>query len=149
VRTGAEAIRILHAVRGWLWAAALAALVLVCLASSVTTYAQNRESINPAAVQHFDKFQSSATLLDTRGKPRNIRVAVHQWTILGEQRIPEFQEHGFLLVQLLGGKVSTVIDGKEQRRAKGEFWVVPATSKMNIHATGETATLEVTIVTIS
>jgi len=88
-------------------------------------------------------------LLDMSGKSKNVRVAVHQWTILGEQRIPELQERGFLLVQLLGGKVTTVIDGKEQRRAKGEFWIVPANAKMSIHATGETATLEVMIVNFS
>jgi|SRR5271154_1315544 len=150
MRDGLEAIQMLRPrARRYLRVAAVASLVLGWFTSSVRAYAQKQESINPAAIQHLDKFQGAATLLDMSGKSRNVHVAVHQWTILGEQRIPEFQERGFLLVQLLGGKVTTVIDGKEQRRAKGEFWIVPANAKMSIHATGETATLEVTIVNIS
>jgi len=150
MRNGLAAIQTSrHGARRCLGAAAAVGLVLGWLTSSATTYAQKQESINTAAIQHLEKFQGAATLVDTKGKPRMVRAAVHQWTILGEQRIPEFQEHGFLLVQLLGGKVSTVIDGKEQRRVKGEFWVVPANAKMSIHATGETATLEVTILSIS
>jgi quercetin dioxygenase-like cupin family protein len=149
MRDRVVAIQVSRGVRRWLWAMMVAGLVLGWLTSSVTTYAQKQESINTAAIQHFERFQSTATLLDTKGRTRMVRAAVHQWTILGEQRIPEFQEHGSLLVQLLGGKVSTVIDGKEQRRAKGELWVVPSNAKMSVHTTGETATLEVTIITIS
>jgi len=144
------AIQILrHGTRRCFGAAAVVGLVLGWLTSSVTTHAQKHESIDTAAIQHLEKFQGAATLLDTKGKPSMVRAAVHQWTILGEQRIPEFQEGGFLLVQLLGGRVSTVIDGKEQKRAKGEFWVVPANARMSVHATGETATLEVTILSVS
>jgi quercetin dioxygenase-like cupin family protein len=128
---------------------AVAGLVFGCLPLAATTLAQKQEGINTATIQHSEKFQGGATLLDKGGKPRMVRASVHQWTILGDQLIPEFQEHGFLLVQLLGGKVTTVIEGKEQKRSSGEFWVVPANARMSIHATGETATLEVTVLSIS
>jgi len=124
-------------------------LMLGSLAPGNSVYAQKDQSINAAPVQRSERFQGSTTVKDATGKPRVARLAIRHWTILGEQSIPEFQEKGFLLVQLLGGKVTTVIDGKEQKRSKGEFWAVPANSKMSVHATGETATLEVTILNIS
>jgi quercetin dioxygenase-like cupin family protein len=133
---------------GTLHAAILAALIFMWPQPQVHTHAQEKQTINAQAIQHREIFRSTATVLDKFGKPRTVQMAIHRWTILGEQKIPEFQEHGFLLVQLLGGKASTVIDGREEKRSKGEFWAVPANSKMSIHTTGETASLEVTIFTI-
>jgi quercetin dioxygenase-like cupin family protein len=142
-----ERFRSIQLVRGCLRVAVFASLALGWLVSSSMAFAQKQE-ISTATIQHVEKFQGATTLLDKSGKPRMVRAAVHHWTILGEQRIPEFEERGLLLVQLLGGKVTTVIDGKEQKRSKGEFWVVPANAKMSIHATGETATLDVTVLNI-
>src|SRR6266581_2152036 len=108
---------------------AVAGLVFGCLPLAATTLAQKQEGINTATIQHSEKFQGAATLLDKGGKPRMVRASVRQW-------------------QILGGKVTTVIEGKEQKRVSGEFWVVPANARMSIHATGETATLEVTVLSI-
>jgi quercetin dioxygenase-like cupin family protein len=150
MRKKLETIQVLRPrARRSLLTSAVATLVSVCLPLAATTLAQKQEGINTATIQHSEKFQGAATLLEKGGRPRTVRASVHQWTILGDQLIPEFQEHGFLLVQLLGGKVTTVIEGKEQKRVSGEFWVVPANARMSIHATGETATLEVTVLSIS
>jgi quercetin dioxygenase-like cupin family protein len=130
-------------------ATAAVSLVLGYFGLGPAAFAQKQERSTTATIQRLERFQAVATLLGKSGKSVAVHAAVHEWTILGEQRIPEFQEHDFLLVQLLGGKVTTVIDGKEQRRAKGEFWVVPANAKMSINATGETASLEVTTLSIS
>jgi hypothetical protein len=72
---------------GYLRVAAVASLVLGWFTSLVIAYTQKQESINPAAIQHLDKFQGTSTLLDMSGKSRNVRVALRQWTILGEQRM--------------------------------------------------------------
>ena len=150
MRKELEAIQVLRPrARRSLFASAVASLVSSCLPLAATTLAQKQEGINTATIQRSEKFQGAATLIDKGGKPRMVRASVHQWTILGDQLIPEFHERGLLLVQLLGGKVTTVIEGKEQKRASGEFWVVPANARMSIHATGETATLEVTVLSIS
>lgn len=130
-------------------ACAVAGVMLaVCLSLLRPAAAQKQETGN-ATVMQRSQFQASATLQDKSGKSKMVQAATHQWIILGEQRIPELPENGFLLVQLLGGNVTTTIDGKEQKRKKGEFWVVPANEKMSIHSKGETATLEVTVLSVS
>lgn len=90
------------------------------------------------------RFQLTATVLDKAGKTKTIRATERQWEILGNQRITHFPEQGFLLVQLIGGRVTTVIGGKEQKRHHGEFWTVPAGTPMSVIAVGEDALLEVT-----
>jgi quercetin dioxygenase-like cupin family protein len=131
------------------WGLVCASLVLGWLTCASTTHAQKQEPMNTATIQQVERFQESTTVLDTKGMKRRVRASVRVWTILGDQTIPEFEEHSFLLVQLLGGKVTTGIDGKEQKRRKGEFWVLPSNKRMSIHTTGETTTLEVTVLSVS
>lgn len=88
--------------------------------------------------------QASASVLNKSGQSRTVRVEVCEWNIFGNQHIAEFPEHGFLLVQLTGGKLTTTIDGKPARQHQGEFWVVPASAKMTMDASGETTSIEVT-----
>lgn len=67
--------------------------------------------------------------------------------IAGKRKV-EISEPGFLLVELRGGNVSTVIDGKEEKRVPGDFWTVPAQGKMTIQVTGESAGLDVLALTM-
>jgi hypothetical protein len=90
-----------------------------------------------------ERFQLSATLHDKAGRTKTVRVSARQWDVLGNQRVAQFPEHAFLLVELLGGRVTTVIAGKEQKRHHGEFWTVPAGAPMSVTAVGEDATLRV------
>jgi quercetin dioxygenase-like cupin family protein len=140
--------RLPRAIRATLRVVAVAALMPVWPTAEPATWAQEERAINAAPIQHSETFRGSAMVLSKNGRRETVRVTIDLWTILGEQKIAEFQEHGFLLVQLLGGKATTVIDGKEQKRLKGEFWVVPANSRMSILTTGETASLEVTRLSI-
>lgn len=109
--------------------------------SSVGAYAQNAEA--SVAVQPRVLFNSTATVTDKLGKSREIRATVSRWIIAPHKSIAEFPEHAFLLVQLRGGRVVTVIDGKEEKRVHGDYWVVPAGAKMSVQCVGEACTLDV------
>jgi quercetin dioxygenase-like cupin family protein len=134
--------------RRWMLAAAIGSLVLGCLGLAAVAFAQKKEGSGAAAAKQTERFQGTAALKDKAGKAKTVRLAVHNWTLLGEQHIDQFPEHGFLLVQLLSGKVTTVIDGKTEKRNKGEFWVVPANAKMGIDARGEVTGLEITVLSV-
>lgn len=99
-------------------------------------------------VRPKDRFQLSATVIDKSGAKRSVRLAARQWDVLGNQRISQFPQQGFLLVQLVGGRVSTAIEGKEEKRHHGEFWSVPANIAMSLAAVGEDATLEVMSISV-
>jgi quercetin dioxygenase-like cupin family protein len=105
--------------------------------------AQKPAEGNTETLRSRQRFQLSATLLDKTSKTRTVQLSARQWDVLGNKRIARFPEHGFLLVQLVGGRVTTIIDGKQQKRQHGEFWTVPANSQMSVIAAGEDATLQV------
>jgi quercetin dioxygenase-like cupin family protein len=90
-----------------------------------------------------DRYQLTATLLDKSGKPKPVHATVRQWDILGNQKLQRFPSDGFMLVRLIGGRVTTVIEGKEQKRHHGEVWTVAPNQPMSLTAVGEDATLEV------
>jgi hypothetical protein len=123
--------------------ACLAALGLILIPVAAPLAAEKAASGSTETFRAKDRFQLSATVQDKAGRTRTIRVSARQWDILGNQRALQFPEHGFLLVELLGGRVTTVIGGKEQKRHHGEFWTVPAGTPMSVTAVGEDATLNV------
>jgi hypothetical protein len=47
---------------------------------------------------------------------------------------------------LRGGKIKTVVDGKEQMRSVDEYWTLPAGSSFSLEVKGETALLETTTI---
>lgn len=124
-------------------AACLLAVILLTGVSAPLAGVQKAAAQATETVRPKERFQLSATLLDKAGRAKTVRASARQWDILGNQKIAQFPEHGFLLVRLVGGRVTTVIGGKEQKRHHGEFWTVPANMQMSLTAVGEDATLEV------
>ena len=94
-----------------------------------------------------DRLEAATTVMNKEGKPLPVNGTLRHWIIPGKRTV-EISEPGFLLVELRGGKVSTVIDGKEEKRVPGDFWTVPAKGKMTIQVTGESAGLDVLSVTM-
>jgi quercetin dioxygenase-like cupin family protein len=111
------------------------------VSSAITAWSQQRPAANPN-METRDKYQGSATVLKS-GKPVPVRAAIRQIIVQGHQHVAELPARGFLLLQLRGGKITAVINGKEEKHVAGDFWVVPANAKMSFDATGETATIEV------
>jgi hypothetical protein len=64
------------------------------------------------------------------------------WGIRGRQRIELFPITGLTIVYLNAGLVTTSIDGQQVKRTTGEYWVVPAGSRMSITVTSESASLQ-------
>ncbi len=116
-------------------------IALGLVSSAITAWSQQRPAANPN-METRDKYQGSATVLKS-GKPVPVRGAIQQITVQGHQHVAELPARGFLLLQLRGGKITAVINGKEEKHVAGDFWVVPANAKMSFDATGETATIEV------
>jgi quercetin dioxygenase-like cupin family protein len=117
---------------------------LACLAP---TAARPQATQAPAAaLQSFGRFDGRLTLRAPEGRAREIHVVVRQWQIHGRQRVDRFPERGFVVVHLHSGRVTTVINGKEETRKGGDFWVVPAGASMSVVVTSESALLETTTV---
>lgn len=90
----------------------------------------------------FERFDGRTTLQTKEGKPRKIHVVVRNWVIDNRQRIPQFPETGFVLVELRAGQVTTVIENQRQARKEGDFWTVPAGSSMSVETGTESAVLQ-------
>ena len=95
----------------------------------------------------IQRFEGSAQFKGKGGKTQNASVTIRQWTIPGKQKM-DVPERGFLLVTLRAGKVTTTIDGKEEKRRTDDFWTVAENAKMSVEAAGEAAILEVISFTV-
>jgi hypothetical protein len=88
------------------------------------------------------RFEGSVKLRTKAGRATQVGAVLHQWSIPGKQRVA-IPEHGFLLVELRAGRLTTTIDGKELERRAGDFWTVPAKVRMWVTVTSESAVLDV------
>lgn len=94
------------------------------------------------ALKPLSRFDGRTAFRTKQGKSRELHVVVRNWEIHGRQRIEKFPEEGFMLVHLHSGKVTTVIDGKEEKWGGDAFWTVPAGSTISAQVTSESALLE-------
>lgn len=90
-----------------------------------------------------DRFVGMVAMKNQAGKPVPMRVSIRTWGIAGGREAIRLPEQGFVIVQLHSGKLMTVIDGKEQERMEGEFWVVQPGMQMTVEVTSEAAVLQV------
>jgi FtsP/CotA-like multicopper oxidase with cupredoxin domain len=93
--------------------------------------------------RQVDRFSGSAKVTAKNGGTKEARVTVRQISVSGKQRADVPLDPGFHLVTLRAGKVTTLIDGKEENHTTDEFWTVKENSRMAVTVGGETAVLEV------
>jgi hypothetical protein len=127
--------------------ALLVATVLLVVSSSRQTGAQTppksgSQSENVLALTKTDRFEGKTVLKLKTGRPQEVSVAMRSWALHGRLQVDKFPEHDFLVVYLHSGKVTTVIDGKQEQHKGGDFWTVPAAASMSIHVTSESALLQ-------
>jgi quercetin dioxygenase-like cupin family protein len=126
------------------------AALVAALASSTATAVRPQVPHGPqppaAAVQALSRFDGRLAFRSAEGPMRELHVVVRQWQIHGRQHIERFPERGFVVVHLHSGRLTTVINGKEETRKGGDFWVVPAGASMSVLVTSESALLETTSV---
>jgi hypothetical protein len=109
------------------------------------------ESPAPNALQPIERFSSrEITMAFVRNgvptPPAAAHITIRDWQIHGQQKIQNFPESGLLIVELHSGKVTTIINGKEERHNPGDFWTVPAGASMSVQVTSESAALHVVAV---
>lgn len=96
----------------------------------------------PDSVQRFDRFDGVTTFRARDGRPIRVSVAVRTWGLDSHQRVSPFPETGFLVVELVGGEVTTTIGRETQRRAAGEFWTLPPGASMSVETGDDAAVLQ-------
>ena len=97
----------------------------VFLLACINLQAQNRKD---SAVQKFERFSGTLNTKAATG----VRVNVFN-QVIGEKQNRKglaIPFTGLMVIQLRGGDLATVIDGKKQERTEGEFWTVAAHQSM-------------------
>lgn len=96
-----------------------------------------------AALKPLSRFDGKTAFRTKQGKSKELHVVIRNWEIHGRQRVEKFPEEGFAVIHLHSGSVTTVINGKAEKRGGNAFWTVPAGSSMSVQVTSESALLEV------
>ncbi len=123
-------------------------IILLCCSLTLLVPLQAQQDTTaegPAknALQPIERFNNRQMTLAIKGKPASAHVTVHDWLLHGKQKVDRFPATGQLLVQLHSGRITTVINGKEEKREPGDFWTVPAGASMAVTVTSESAALHV------
>jgi hypothetical protein len=87
-------------------------------------------------------FQAPLALKTKQGKAVTLSVGVHTWSIDGTLGRQTIQSKDFTLFHMRGGKIKTLIDGKEEIKTADMFWTMPAGSTFTFEVKGETALLD-------
>jgi len=95
-----------------------------------------------ATLQSIVRFQGPVSFHAQNGAARQVSVTIRNWSIASGPPIERFQEPGLVMVQVLAGQVTTVIDGKSEDRKTGDIWAVPMGSVMALSVKRETAVLQ-------
>lgn len=100
----------------------------------------------PMPLQPVDRFDGRASVSNARlmaAGQAEIRMTLRNWTIPNRQRIVQFPETGFLIVQVRSGEdFFTVIDGQRQKRTVDEFFTVPSGSTLSIETGNDSVVLQ-------
>jgi hypothetical protein len=92
-------------------------------------------------------FEGAATTLTPNGTAQAVRVDIHAWEIPGQFGAPhQIPLRGLYVAHLLGGRISTTIDGSTVDRVPGDYWEVGPGSTMQVTVLGESAVLETIVV---
>jgi hypothetical protein len=77
-----------------------------------------------------------------------VQVSIHNWIINGGQKIAAlpFPAQGYLITQLRGGKLTTIINGQRQSRREDEFWTVPSEKLMGLETDNDSAVIQTVVI---
>jgi quercetin dioxygenase-like cupin family protein len=116
-------------------------LVATNLSGQATLGNLNKDDQSDVVVP-YNRFEGTATIKTKSAAPASLHLVKKNWGIHGRQKIERFPEPGFMIVHLHSGLVTTMIDGKEEKRKTGDYWTVPAGTQMSLQVTSESASLE-------
>src|SRR5258708_5687191 len=118
-----------------------AGLMVVPAVAQEAASAKKPEKVE-AALKAAERFDGRATLRAKDGSAKELHVVVRNWAIHPGEEVTRFPERDFTVVQLVAGRVVTVIAGQEKARTGGEFWTVPAGGAMGGEREGGTAAFQ-------
>jgi hypothetical protein len=114
-------------------------LVGLCLGASLSSFAQ----VPPAELKPIERFDGQVQLR-IQGDRITVRVVIQNWGINGGQKIDELRIpiKGFLLVQLRGGELATIINQERRERREDEFWTVPTGVPLGLETEDDAASIQ-------
>jgi hypothetical protein len=93
-------------------------------------------------------FQGQLMAPKTDGTMQPIGVSVQSWELAsGEGGMYEIPLRGFYVAHLLGGNISTSIDGQTTSQPPGAYWAVKSGATMKVKVNGQSAILETILIT--
>ncbi|MBX6331761.1 MAG: hypothetical protein IRY91_07935 [Gemmatimonadaceae bacterium] len=95
-----------------------------------------------AGVRVLPRFEGTTTVASRRGPRTPLRARIQHWIVPNHRVIARFPATGFLIVQLRGGSVTTVINGVRRGRQLDEIWAVPSGVTMRLETGRDDAVLE-------
>ncbi len=110
--------------------------------SGQAAHSNRNKDDQSSVVVPYSRFEGTAAIKTKGAAPASFHVVKKNWGIHGRQKVERFPEPGFMIVHLHSGLVTTIIDGKEEKRKIGEYWTVPAGTQMSLQVTSESASLE-------
>jgi hypothetical protein len=75
-------------------------------------------------------------------------VEVRNWSLAGGSRIEDLgiAHEGFALVELRAGELTTIIDGRRDKRLEGAFWTVPPGARMGLETGDDVAVIQTIVI---
>ncbi len=109
---------------------------LLCLSAPACSAQKDpppREPLEPTSFWRAIVLQDSVSF-GSEGERKQVPVLAEKFTIEGSEELPEFDFPfpGLLLVHLLAGELTTIINDERVERSLGDFWVVPPGTKMGV-----------------
>jgi uncharacterized protein YaiE (UPF0345 family) len=128
----------------------MAAMIAVAALSLIprSAGAQDHNKDAEQRVISTERLGTSANFTTKDGQSKSASVILRQVSVFGKEPVDPISEPGFHLMTLRAGKVTTVLDGKEEGRNPGDVWTVPENTKFSLKVEGETAVLDIVSVIV-
>lgn len=93
-----------------------------------------------------ERFSGVVKLQGPNGSSRSVQVTIQNWGIPNLETVSSFPLKGFMVMELRGGGLTTVINGERTERETGSFWIVPERARLLLITEKDTAALQVTAI---
>jgi hypothetical protein len=93
------------------------------------------------AIQGSERFAGKLAASTPQGKKVTVNVDLKIWNVSSPQ-LRVLPVAGFYIANAISGQLITVINGKSEVHAPGDFWTVPNGMSMSVATKSESATIQ-------
>lgn len=93
-------------------------------------------------VDVFEVFEGRITLQTPTGQQRTLRVSLRNWIVADRTAIKRFPAKGTVVLELRGGELKTVTDGKTREYSEGAFLLKRAGTALSIETDDDSAVFQ-------